>query len=217
MAAAVEPGQAASAVPATILILVGGASSRMGRNKALVPVGGMRLIERVVGAVQPLGDEILLIANEPESYAFLGLPCIPDQQPNYGPLMGLYSGLAAARHELAVLVACDMPFLSTDLLGYMLAAAAAADVVIPRTEDGQHPLHAVYRRSTCLPAIAAAIAQGKRRMIAFHDQVRVREIGEEEMAPLDPTGLALLNVNTPEELALAEHVARRAYYDEEES
>lgn len=203
--------------PATVLVLVGGTSSRMGQNKALLAVGGMRLIERVVQAVRPLGDDVLLMANEAGSYTFLGLPCVPDQKPNYGPLMGLYSGLAAAKHELALLVACDMPFLSTPLLRYMLELAAGHDVVIPRTEDGQHPLHAVYRRSTCLPAIAAAIAQDKRRMIAFHDQVRVREIDEEEMRPFDPSGLALLNVNTPEELALAEHVARRAYFDEEEA
>lgn len=98
----------------------------------------------------------------------------------------------------------------------MLDLAVDQDVVIPRTEDGQHPLHAIYRRSTCLPAIAAAIAQDKRRMIAFHDRVRVR-VDEQEMRSFDPSGLALLNVNTPEELALAEHVARRAYYDEEEA
>ena len=212
-----DPSPETAVAPATVLVLVGGASSRMGQNKALLSVGGMRLIERVVQAVRPLGDDLLLIANEAGPYTFLELPCVPDRQPDYGPLMGLYSGLAAAKYELALLVACDMPFLSTHLLRHMLDLAAGQDVVIPRTEDGQHPLHAVYRRSTCLPAIAAAIAQDKRRMIAFHDRVRVREIGEEEMRPFDPSGLALLNVNTPEELALAEHVARRAYYDEEEA
>jgi molybdopterin-guanine dinucleotide biosynthesis protein A len=162
-----------------------------------------------------LGDDIILIANDPAPYAFLKLPIVPDQQPNYGPLMGLYSGLVVARHELVLLVACDMPFLSTPLLAHMLEMAGQGDVVIPTTSDGQHPLHAVYRRSTCLPAITQAIALGKRRMIAFHDQVKVVEIGDDALRRFDPGGLALLNVNTPEDLALAEHVARRAYVEEE--
>ncbi len=198
------------------LVLVGGSSSRMGRNKALLPVGGVPLIERVLAALQPLATEILLITNEPAPYAHLGLPCIPDERPGYGPLMGLYSGLKAARHEAVLLVACDMPFLNPAVLAQLVELLPGYDLVIPRTAEGLHPLHACYRRSTCLPAVGAAIAAGERRMIAFHDRVRVREVGEDELAAYDPAGLTLLNVNTPAELAAAEHIWRRWYYHAEE-
>jgi molybdopterin-guanine dinucleotide biosynthesis protein A len=115
------------------LVLVGGSSSRMGRNKALLPVGGVPLIERVVAALRPLATDILLMTNEPAPYAHLGLPCIPDEQPGYGPLMGLYSGLKAVRHEAVLLVACDMPFLNPALLARLVELLPGYDLVIPRT------------------------------------------------------------------------------------
>ena len=208
--------QGSEGISASALTLTGGASSRMGRNKALVPVGGVPLIQRVIRAVQPLVGEVLLIANDAETYTWLGLPCVPDQEPGYGPLMGLYSGLSACRGEVALLLACDMPFVNPDLLHYMTSQALGYDVVIPKTADGLHPLHAIYRRSTCLPAIAASLAAGQRRMIAFHGRVRVRIIDEAELRSWDPEGIALMNVNTPAELAAAEHIARRLHYQMEQ-
>lgn len=200
----------------SVLILAGGASSRMGQNKALVPFLGKPLIERIVAAARQISDDILLVANDAGPYAGLGLPCVADIQPGFGPLMGLYSGLSAVRFDLALMVACDMPFLSPDLMRRLIELAPGFDVVIPRSEDGLHPLHALYRRSTCAPAIAAAIAAGQRRMIAFHPQVRVRQVDEAELSAFDPTGFALMNVNSPADLATAEHIARRAYFLEEE-
>lgn len=200
----------------SVLILAGGASSRMGQNKALARVLGTSLIERVLSVAGRLSDDILLVTNDAAPYASLGLPCIADLQPGFGPLMGLYSGLTAARHDLALLVACDMPFLSLDFIRRLIDLAPGFDVVIPRSEDGLHPLHALYRRSTCIPAIATAIAAEQRRMIAFHRQVKVREVPEDEYAAFDPTGFALMNVNTPEDLVIAEHIAHRAWYLDEE-
>lgn len=188
----------------------------MGQNKAFVPLAGAPLIEWVLATVRQVTDDILLITNDAAAYAALGLPAIPDAQSGIGPLMGLYSGLGAVRNDLALLVACDMPFLSIDLLRHLIRLAPGFDVVIPQTEDGLHPLHALYRRSTCLPAISAAISKGQRRMISFHTQVRVRTVPEDELAVFDPTGFALMNVNTPDELAAAEHIARRAHFLEDE-
>ena len=193
----------------TGLILAGGASSRMGRNKALIDLDGEPLVARVAAALAPVSDERLIVANDPAPYRFLGLPIVPDIEPGYGPLMGLYSGLKAASGELALLVAVDMPFLSPDFLRYLLSLAPGYDVVIPEAQGRLHPLCAVYRRATCLPAVEAAIARGQRRLIAFHPQVRVRRVPEEALRRVSPDLRALINVNTPEELARARKLFRK--------
>ena len=185
------------------IILAGGASSRMGRNKALLAMDGQKLVERVAGTLAQLTDDVLIVANDADSYRFLGIPIVPDVEPGFGPLMGLYSGLRAARGELAVAVAVDMPFLSPDLLKMLVSLAPGYDVVIPHALDRLHPLCAVYRRATCLPAIEQAIARGQRRLIAFHPDVRVREVDEVQLRQVSPDLRALMNVNTPEELAAA--------------
>ena len=185
------------------IVLAGGASSRMGRNKALMSLEGQTLVERVVRALSALTDDIVIVANDAGPYRFLNLPIVPDIQPGYGPLMGLYSGLQAACGELAMAAAVDMPFLSPDLLKTLVALAPGCDVVIPRAQDRLHPLCAVYRRTSCLPAIEQAIQRGQRRLIAFHPDVRVCEVDEETLRQVDPDLRALMNVNTPEELAAA--------------
>ena len=190
------------------LVLLGGASRRMGQNKALLPVGGIPIIQRVINTVAPLCSETLLVGNDAEPYRHLGLPIIPDIEPNLGPLMGLYSGLLATSNDLNLLLACDMPFTSAALLSHLLALSDGYDVVIPRTEHGLHPLCAVYRRSTCLPAIRAALDAHSRRVISFFNQVRVREIGPDELRLVDPDGISLMNVNTPEDLAKARDIER---------
>ncbi len=187
------------------LVLLGGESRRMGQNKALLHVGGIPIVQRVINTVAPLSSETLLVGNDAEPYRHLGLPIIPDVEPNLGPLMGLYSGLLATNDELNLLLACDMPFASTALLNHLLTSSDAYDVVIPRTENGLHPLCAVYRRSTCLPAIRAALDAHSRRVISFFDQVRVREVGPDELHLFDPD--SLMNVNTPEDLTKARAIA----------
>ncbi|NOX61739.1 MAG: molybdenum cofactor guanylyltransferase [Chloroflexi bacterium] len=197
-----------------VVILAGGASRRMGQDKSFLKVGEVSLIERVLTAAKSLSDETLIIANRETAYAHLGVPIFPDEKPGWGPLMGLYSGLRAATRELVVLLACDMPFVTPALVRYLVSLTPDADVVIPRGRAGLHPLHAVYRRSTCLPAVSAALAQGKRRMIDFFDAVRVREAPERALRRFDPLGVALMNVNTPEDLAAARHLLRRVYYEQ---
>lgn len=180
----------------------------MGQNKALLTLAGLTLIERVTHALSALTDDVVIIANDAEPYRFLQRPIISDIRPGYGPLMGLYSGLKAARGDLALLVAVDMPFLSPDFLRYLLSLTPGYDVVIPHAHDRLHPLCAVYRRESCLPAIEQAIARGQRRLIAFHPQVRVRQVSEEALRRISPDLLPLMNVNTPEELEIARRKVR---------
>lgn len=181
----------------------------MGENKALKPFLGRPLIERVVKRLEPIADELLIIANEGGAFDFLSARRVPDVRPGFGPLGGLYTALAAAKFPAVAVVACDMPFTSAPLV---VASAGIllqddADVVIAESPEGFEPLHAVYRRAACLPAIEAAMEARQLRVISWFPQVRVRRLTVAERARYDPDGLAFWNVNTPEEFAQAEQRA----------
>ena len=194
----------------TIVIQAGGESRRMGQDKALLPFLGVPLISRIVDRVGPLGDETLVTTNHPEKYTFLGLPLFPDLLPGRGALGGLYTALTVAKQPLVAVVACDMPFVSPNLLGAELdlLVATGLDAVIPSSDEGTEPFHAVYRRETCLPAIQSAIQAERWRVNSWFPDVRLRLLEPEEIRPYDPLGIAFRNVNSPEEFRQAEQVAR---------
>ena len=173
-----------------------------GRPKALLELGGRRLIERVIDALSGVLDDLLLVTNTPEVYGFLALPMVPDVFPDHGSLGGIYSGLKAAPGDAAFTVACDMPFLSAEVIRLVVARGGNADVVIPRVGDQLETMHALYRR-TCLGPMEACLRAGRLKIVGFFDQVRVVEITEAEVARLaDPT-VVFMNVNTPAELERA--------------
>ena len=194
----------------TIVIQAGGESRRMGEDKALRTFLGRPLIERVIDRVQPLADELLVTTNTPEKYEFLRLPLIPDLIPGRGALGGLYTAIQQAQHDLVAIVACDMPFVSLNLLAAQCnrLTEPTIDAVIPRTPDGTEPFHAVYRRATCLPAIKTAIEADKWRVDAWFSKVKIHWISPQETALYDPQQLAYWNVNTPEEFKRAEKIAQ---------
>jgi molybdopterin-guanine dinucleotide biosynthesis protein A len=178
----------------------------MGEDKALLDFGGQTLIQHMLARLDSLAQETLITTNHPAGYRFLGIPLIPDVIPNRGALGGLYTALSAATYPLVAVVACDMPFASNTILSAcqdLLLADPALDMVIPSTEHGLEPLHAVYRRETCLPAVKAALDAGKWKMISWHQSVNVCILSPQEVATLDPAGLAFENVNTPEEFEAA--------------
>jgi molybdopterin-guanine dinucleotide biosynthesis protein A len=190
----------------TVCIQAGGASSRMGEDKALKPFLGRPLIQRLVERLSPIADEMIVTTNRPEEYRFLGLRLTPDLKPGRGALGGLYTALASASQPHVAVVACDMPFASPTLLeaAITLMVQEETDVVIAKSDEGYEPIHAVYRRETCLPAIEAAIAADQWKVIAWFPQVKVRVLTPEELKRFDPDGLAFWNVNTPEEFIQAE-------------
>ena len=194
----------------TVCIQAGGASSRMGEDKALKTFLGRPLIQRVVERLSPIANEVLVTTNRPEAYMFLNLRLLPDLKPGRGALGGLYTAIASAKHPIVAVVACDMPFASPKLLeaASNLLMDEGVDVVIPKSEEGYEPIHAVYRRETCLPAIEAAIAADQWKVIAWFPHVKVRVLTPEEIKQYDPSGLAFWNVNTPEEFAKAEEIAK---------
>src|SRR6266403_5362757 len=132
----------------TGVIQAGGRSTRMGgRPKALIELGGCRIIERVLAALTAVVDDVLLVTNTPELYAFLKLPMVADVYPDRGSLGGIYSGLKAASGEAAFTVACDMPFLHADVVRLVVERVGSGDVVIPRVGGQLETLHALYAPS----------------------------------------------------------------------
>jgi len=197
----------------------------MGEDKALKPFLGRPLIQRVVDRLSPIADELIVTTNRPDDYRFLmdsevfakhtgsarlrELRLQPDLKPGRGALGGLYTAIASATHPLVAVVACDMPFASGTLIEAMgrLLVENEADVVIAKSEEGFEPIHAVYRRETCLPAIEASINADQWKVIAWFPQVKVHTLMPEDVRQYDPSGLAFWNVNTPEEFAKAEKLA----------
>lgn len=197
------------AEPVSVAILVGGQSTRMGRNKALVEVGGRPVIERIVERVRSLGDELILISNTPELYQHLGLPAFPDVLPGKGPLGGLYTALTYARRDDTLVVSCDQPFLNVNLLRYLIDQREGYDVVVPLNRDNYpQSMHAVYSK-VCLTPIRERLDADRLKVIGFFPDVRVREVAGEEIDQFDPERHSFVNVNTPQDLAEAQRLAAR--------
>jgi molybdopterin-guanine dinucleotide biosynthesis protein A len=190
-------------VRVTGVVQAGGKSARMGgAPKALMELGGRRLIERVVGVVREVVDDVLVVTNTPDLYRFLGLPMVPDTFPDHGSLGGIYSGLAAAPGEAAFTVACDMPFLCPAVARLVVERAGEADVVVPRAAEQLQTLHALYGKA-CLPHMEARLRAGRLKVAGFFDAVRVLELAEDEVAPHADPARVFMNVNTPAELERA--------------
>jgi len=184
----------------TVAIQAGGKSSRMGTDKSFVPFLGRPMIEVVRERVEGLGDELILITNTPEPYAYLGLPMFGDDYPDTGPLGGIYTAIRHARNPHVLIVACDMPWLNRPLLEYQAGLRETADVVVPRWDKFPEPLHAVYSQA-CLEPIREKLAAGMLKITAFYGRVSVRFVERPEIERFDPQGRSFVNVNTPDDLA----------------
>jgi len=189
----------------TLAVQAGGRSSRMGRDKALVPLGGIPLIEHVLRRAAGLAEEVLITTNRPADLAYLGVRLVPDREPGAGALPGLLTALEAAHGETVLLLACDLPFVCRPLLAHLLSLAHTADVVTPQWNDNLEPLHAVYSRS-CVDAARAAVQAGQQRVIDILPRVTQRVVDEAAIAEFDPDGWSFFNINTPQDLRRADQV-----------
>ena len=195
-------------------VLAGGRNRRFGGHKALASVCGTAIAARGAAALAQTGcDPVVVIANDPDRYAVLDLPVRPDPVAGIGPLAGILSALRWAHEEGrdgVVLVAGDMPFPSPSLLRALAAIAASedADAAVPESESkrGLEPLCAAYGIA-CLPAVEARASGGGGRIVAFYDDVRVVRVPLSTVATHGEPARMFLNVNTREELAMAERLA----------
>ncbi len=188
-------------------ILAGGASSRMGQDKALLDFGGVPLILHTARSLEPLVADVRIVGS-PRRYAALGLSGIEDNahphEATYnsgcGPLAGIATALATTNSTWNLIVACDLPYLSVEWLGWLLSRAlrSRGEAVVPRTGRGIEPLAAVYRRE-CAAPIAAALARGARKVSDVIEELNVDFVYPADWSRIDRSGLILRNMNSPED------------------
>jgi len=189
--------------PFSAVILAGGRGVRFGRDKSAEIVAGRSLLQRVVDAVGPIASEVIVVrapgTPPPAVHPEATVRHVEDVREG-GALAGLYTGLLVASQPVAVVLGCDMPLLSQPLLRYLRGLLdESVDVVMPLWEGREEPLHAFYRQ-TCLSAIEKALDRGKRRVVHFLSDVRVRYVTHDELQRLDPEGRSFCNVNQPSDL-----------------
>ncbi len=190
--------------PFTLAIIAGGQSRRMGRDKAFVELAGKPLIQHTLDRCADLGQaETILITNQPAAYAHLNLPMYGDAMPGTGALGGIYTALLRGQCPILLALACDMPFVNSALLRFMLAQLDAnTDIVVPRVNDYPQGMHAIYRKS-CLDAIRQQLQRNRLKIIGFYPAMRVRYLDEADYAAFDPQARSFTNLNTPAELEQA--------------
>ncbi|MEK7826454.1 MAG: molybdenum cofactor guanylyltransferase [Thermodesulfobacteriota bacterium] len=181
----------------TGVILVGGKSRRMGRDKAFLQIVGKTLFERVLEIFRESFDRIVLVGDRAERFAAYDLPVLPDIYPG-SALGGLYTALYHAETEYIFVSSCDLPFPNREILLYLCSLRDGFDAVVPNTAHGFEPLFALYAKS-CLGPMRVLLESGNFCAYGYYPHVRVRYVKGEELAPLDRDGRSFVNVNTPEE------------------
>jgi molybdenum cofactor guanylyltransferase len=181
---------------ASLVVLAGGRSARMGRPKALLPFDGNPLIVHVVERLGPSFSVTIVVAAPAQEFPPLAAVVVRDDVSYQGPVGGMYYGLRGTSTELSVVTSCDSPFLNLALIEHLLDAADGYEAVVPRWNGRTQPLHAVYRR-TVLPLLEDQLARGELRLVSLLDRVRVRWVDDEEIRRFDPEGRSFFNLNTP--------------------
>lgn len=178
-------------VPTSAIVLAGGRSTRMGKDKSRLPLNGVPMIEHLAGILRPYFDYVMLsVAETPTEPLPRGMQAVVDRRPGLGPLMGITSALAATTTTVSFVIACDIPNVNTALLSRLLCSSEDCDIAVPSFEDGLfEPLYAVYRRAI-VPIAERALEEGRRRVSVLFDRCRTRVIQEEETS-------WYVNMNTP--------------------
>lgn len=184
----------------TIIILAGGKSVRMGRDKAFLKVDKIPLIKRQVRLLKRHFKKIFIVTNSPHKYRRLrGVKVVSDIAAGQGPIGGILSGLSASRDRYNFVIACDMPFINLDLMKYMRRNSFGYDVVVPRIGKRYEPLFCIYSKN-CIRKIKAFIGKKIFKISGFFPEVKVKEIGREDVARFGCPEKIFMNLNTPEDL-----------------
>ena len=191
-------------------ILVGGASSRMGEEKAQLLIDGQTTVSWIADSLRRVTTRITLVGS-PVGPVDLVLSSIPDVQPRWGPLGGIQAALRACRTDYSIIVACDLPFVTTELFEYLVRTAGlseAVEAIIPLQEDGRaQPLCAVYRRDPCLSAAEESIANDEHSPRAMLDRIKTHYVTFSELANLTGSEFFFFNLNRQEDYERAKQIA----------
>jgi len=184
----------------TGIVLAGGHSRRMGRDKAALPFGDLPLLTWVVKRVATVCHPVIVVARDADAYRDCGATVIADRWPGEGPLVGLHAGLMSTETEYAAAIASDLPFVERALLAGLIDLAPGWSAIVPEALGNIHPLCAVYHRSVGQTAEdLLRRGGGSLRRLLAEPALRVRLIPEEDLRKWDPALRSFMNVNTPEE------------------
>jgi molybdopterin-guanine dinucleotide biosynthesis protein A len=201
----------AKSIRASGVIMAGGVSQRLGKDKALERIGGRTLIERVIDSLVPLTSEVLVVVARAEQAAALRLPpsvrVVSDRYPGKGSLGGIFTGLDASAEAWSLVVACDMPFLNGELLRYLIEESSNVDAVVPLLGGQPEPLHALYSKA-CLAPMERMVRAGDLKIAPLFEAVRVRYVDEGAIDRIDPRHLSFFNINTQADLQEAVRLLR---------
>ena len=182
----------------TGVILAGGRSSRMGKDKSLLPYNGRPLIETVYRTLSGLFKDVVVVTNSPEEYGFLPCPKIPDIHVGQGSMAGVHAGLKWSRDERIFVAACDMPHLDKELIRWLAGISTTAPALVPESEAGFEPLHAFYSKAA-LPSLEEAITSDRRKIIDLLEHIGAQIVPAAEVARHSPGFRSFMNLNTPED------------------
>jgi molybdopterin-guanine dinucleotide biosynthesis protein A len=195
-------------------ILSGGMSTRMGEEKGLAVLGGKPLVSYVARTLESVADEIVIAVARGMSRRYrevLGdeYTIAEDDRAGVGPLQGLVTALSAAEKNTVIVSPCDTPFLKVDLCESIVSLARKRDGAVPRVRGNFEPLHGVYARIKCLAAFEEAIAEGRQRPVDAYRMLNLEYIDEEIVRVTDPRLESFWNLNSREDLELAEERLHR--------
>jgi molybdenum cofactor guanylyltransferase len=189
----------------SVIVLTGGKSRRIGRDKATLMLAGETLLDHALRAARTLSRDVIVVKRRDQSLSIGGVDVrlVCDALPYEGVMAGILAGLTEARHQWTLVLACDMPFVSLPLVRNMLEQRHEHDAVVPRLSVGLEPLHALYR-TTCLDALRHALATGQRRVSSFYCGLDLLYVQESEIDRIDPEHWTFFNINTAQDLAVAQ-------------
>lgn len=182
-------------------VLAGGASRRMGRDKALLELGGVLMIVRTLRLLEPLVSAVAAVAPT-ERYTSLGLRVVEDRWPGAGPLGGIVTALSTSSADWNLILACDLPFLTAEWIDWLISRTVhcSAQAIVPKSKQGLEPLAAIYHRD-CGPVFAAAFERGVRSVREALRHVTIDHIARNQWPALDSSGVLLRNINTLDDFA----------------
>ena len=194
------------------VVLAGGLSRRLGRDKAFEPIGNLPLIQRVLSQVSQISRHTIVVANDKKRETQLsgldGISISIDKYPDTGSLGGIFTGIHASTTDWTFVVACDMPFLNIKLIRYIMSLKEGYDAVVPVIDWRPEPIHSIYSKD-CLEHIEEKIANNELKITGFFDKISVRYVNESAINEFDPDHLSFLNVNNEEDLEKAINIANR--------